>query len=982
MAAFLVVFGTSFVLALRQMRAPQNTRYHALRFLCLLLRAHRPLVYPSVNTLLSMCLLNSVLLAKSSVIVGAGGMVSLSTSGRCSERSVEANSKGSKCVTEQPGASLSKQVQRTYRLTLWIVSALVAFLLMLVMVLVERSTVLTLGHIAFAALRGAPLLPVTPVLMAHTLALLVIPIGSGVLTALVSSRLIELTRVWLYRRALHGYTFDYLEHYAPLHGLQIAPHAVAIAADGTPLSGTAVPLLERVLTSRMTLLIGATAQGKTTELHALAYELTRKRMLWRLYRQKTPLPVLVSLAAYAQSPSESGAFRLQSCLAQVQRLGTAGLAARLETRMRSGSVLLLCDGLDEIPLADRLHIAQELAGLEATFPGTSLVMTYDLQPYVDMPHAIAPLRHAERVLLSGMDSPAIARALKRSHPPSQRGARQLGSDEPADLNDLRAHRLESSLMRPALLGALVELRESGADLPYGQAELLSANDALLAQRELGDAVQPERSLAVLSALASSLRAAGSRTFPIPSREEAGVGMAQWLLAHPPFSPLEYAPPEPFEISQQEAGAICQGALASGILAVRVDGQAAGFAHRLREASFIGRYLSLQDDHLGRLKPEVLRPAWMLPMLLWAALTPDVSHLAVRVLALAETPDSTAARAGLRDRDEVLARSRALALGVVIEGAVPQFGRTAGGSSVAHPPSPDDDHALRATQTLLRDLVDGIELEVSVDESRRERMSDAMGALVRAGGSELLDDIAYLARLPTIERLTRAQLISVLGLVPAPEALDVLLGLLSESDPTLRQALGQAFSLAGDRAVSALTRYLSADDERIRLHAQDIFLTLGTRAEQAACEMLASSDVEQRVAGTRVLGLRQSAGAVDALLVALDDPQPRVQLAATVALGQIASCAAVTALAARVQNPDSDYRMALAGALGSTHQPEALPGLLKLLTDEVPQVRAAAAAALGLLGDLRARSPLQARNADADVGVQSAAASALRRLTYT
>lgn len=896
----------------------------------------------------------------------------------------------------------SRRAYRSYRLTLAVVSVLVAFLVLLVVLLVERSAVLTLARMAVRGGHG-PTPPLPADLIVRLLVVLVIPLASGGLTAILASHTINLTRLWLYRRAVHGYTYDYLEHYAPLHNLQIAPRVVAVSADGTPLAGTAVSLFEHVSAARTTLVIGATGQGKTAELHALAYELTRKRSLWRLYRGQAPLPVLLSLAAYAQSPVRgSGGFRLHSCLSQVQRWGTAGLSARLEEMMLSGSVMVLCDGLDEVPVSERLTIVQELAQMLSTYPGTSLVVTYDLQAYLDMPQTIVPLRQAARVLLSGTEPSVIAKALKRSHLASQISAPSLADDDLVAADPLRAHRLESSLKSPALLGALVELRESGARLPYGQAELLSANDALLTLREIGDGVQPERSLAILSALASSLRAAGTRTFPVRSLEHAGAGLVEWLAKNPPFSPLEYADSDPVHVTQEEADAICRGALMTGILAPRLDGQAVGFAHRLREASFVGRYLSLHDDHLGRLKPEVLRLVWALPMVLWAALTPDVSHLGMRVLALAETPDSTAARAGLQDREQVLARARALALGVVVEGAVPLFGRssehassTSGAASpndvvhddvvhddIVHDDSVHDEVAREATQLLLRDLVDAIQLEVTQHAAQRTRMADALTVVIRAAGNELLDDIAYLARLSSIDRLTRAQLIGVLGLVPTPDALNVLLTLLPESDPTLRQSLARALTLLGDPAIQALSQYLSADDERIRLHAQDIFVTLGSAAEAVASEMLASLDDDRRIAGARTLGRMQSSSAVEILLRTIDDREYRVQVAATEALGQIASPAAVTALLARVGSPAPDYRMVVASALGSSRQPEALPGLLRLLTDEVPQVRAAAAAALGLLGDMRARSPLQARHTDEDARVQSAAASALRRLTYS
>src|SRR5262249_7093653 len=289
---------------------------------------------------------------------------------------------------------------------------------------------------------------------------------------------------------------------------------------------------------------------------------------------------------------------------------------------------------------------------------------------------------------------------------------------------LRWYRLEASIGLPAPLAALLRVTATPTTLPVGRGELLQRGiEATLQQRVSHTPHAPDlpHATTTLSLLAGHLRGAGTRYVRIAEDETPEQALARFLaqdtLPRPDPPQIETGPPivkskagatseaqevdEPKEISAgsatlgtqtigaTETGApdatsksaatddagttsddittrVCQEALRAGILTYSVDGRHIGFAHGVLEAAFAARWLGATNGGLGSLRPELLRPTWHLPLLLWAGTLPQPGDLAKRLLRLVDTPENTALRAGLATPTETVPVALALALALLAE----------------------------------------------------------------------------------------------------------------------------------------------------------------------------------------------------------------------------------------------------------------------------------------------------------------------------
>ncbi|HUY79598.1 MAG TPA: HEAT repeat domain-containing protein, partial [Ktedonobacterales bacterium] len=267
-----------------------------------------------------------------------------------------------------------------------------------------------------------------------------------------------------------------------------------------------------------------------------------------------------------------------------------------------------------------------------------------------------------------------------------------------------------------------------------------------------------------------------------------------------------------------------------------------------------------------------------------------------------------------------------------------------------------------------------------------RLARALQGVEYDAGPELVAYIIRLIRLAPLDRLLRAQLITLLGLLSSETALAALMDLLAETDPTLRQAVNQSMAYAGAAALAPLQLRLRDRRELIRTRAAEALTYISETTPDTADAALAaarmglnSADPRQRAAAAATLGSLRASEALDALIASLGDGERAVRVAAARALGQIGGQRARAALRKHGVHTDAALRIAVAQALGNSPDPLSTPILLQLLEDSEPRVRAAAAMALGTLGDERAVGPLREHVADADPWAQNAAISALRRL---
>lgn len=886
----------------------------------------------------------------------------------------------------------------TYRGSRSLLATLVMGFTFLCVVLLERQAVGT----ALRELEAGPeqLSQANLIVLAQVV---LVPVLCAIVAYSIAAQAIHLLRIALYRRALHRYAGTWLHTYAPLREMGIRLTGIPYSASGTPRNGQERILDNTSSAERSLILLGAEGAGKTTTLHALAYELTRRRALIPLYLRRIPLPILIHCASLDDEAMESQAGFVRFLQRQMRTFGTKGLAASIPRSLRRSRVVLLCDGLDELAAPVRGKIGEILVGLVTAKRGhTSAMVTCELRTYEDEPRTLAALKAFDRVVIQAVKTEdAVELVQKRT---VRSGARRLAANDVRSA--LESHRLSASIRRPALLAAMLGETRGTEAWPYGRAVLLRAYARRLCGAGIGseDDAQAEGNALVLGALAVSLRLAGRRTLWIPSGRSLGRVVADWLEDTPPLTPTDAPIESRLIASPEEAESACQAALRSGILlrtsapperqappgtqlALKsrtdsllereggaADGAGVTFANSMLEVTFAAWWLDMMDDGLGRVNAELLYPRWALPVVLWASAQRNPADLAARLYRLADTPESTATRAGLPAREAVRPATLALALAALCEGLASMLAR-----ELASPTG--SEHITEVAQQHLRDLLDDMQrlLQTPDDE---DRLRATLEDVERRCSPELIDSITFLARFPRLNRLVRAQLAVLLGLLASPTcaaAVTGLVELLDEPDAVMRQAVNAAVVRAGAVCLEPLQAALRSPSERVRSRAEEALALLGDEAVEAARRSLDGPGVEQRAGAARTLGKLHAGQASDALIRRLDDGESVVRVAAARALGQIANRQALVALEQHATSTDTALRAAIAQALGQSFDPESLPALLKLLGDTDAAVRAAAAGALGVLGDERAVVPLQERRDDPDPWVQRAVVLALQRL---
>jgi HEAT repeat protein len=228
-----------------------------------------------------------------------------------------------------------------------------------------------------------------------------------------------------------------------------------------------------------------------------------------------------------------------------------------------------------------------------------------------------------------------------------------------------------------------------------------------------------------------------------------------------------------------------------------------------------------------------------------------------------------------------------------------------------------------------------------------------------------------------------------------EAVSILAGLASDSDPEVRAAVAAEWGELGNRAaITKLKKALTDGNADVRIAAAASLLELGdiqglvalideTKSAKTGPSASPADELRRmardaaRARATLKLGETGKDAAVMALRTALRDPEGEVRDSAAIALarlGQGDSAQFVEAL----KDSDEGVRAAGAHSLGLIGR-DGLEGLKKALSDDPSvSVRAEAAFALGSFDDAASVGLLAAALADKSGRVRLAAAKALAR----
>lgn len=800
--------------------------------------------------------------------------------------------------------------------------------------------------------------------------IVLLPLGVAVVAYLLAAVAILFVRLWLYTQGLRRYVVRTLRASAPLQRIGVAMTGVRFTEKGEPDGTKDRPLHEMIREMPHVLLLGAVGTGKTTTLLTEAAYLTRRRMLFSLLLGARPFPVLVPLASYVQALDEGDLALSEFVVRQMRIFASPGLVARLPRMLRRGRVVLLCDGLHDVPASERPYVCGQLAELASgERTKARVVVSFRLDAYSHEARSIALLHDFTRVVLGGLSDETVARTLRQAKPPKETQRPKQG-DLPATL---RALEIAAPAAVPVTLAALLTVWSDAKPLPYGRGQLYLRYCDLLSAQAAGTRLEPARVRFVLGMLASSLRRADEHVVMVTPGNSMGLTVTQRLDTLEPLAPLDLRTTNQQAQLADEVDAICRAALQAGILMRSSDSIGLSFANSVLEAAFASLWLRETDDGFGRLNPELLRPQWMIPLLLWAGSLENSADLAERLRRLVDTPDSTSVRARLANKESVLPLTLMVSLATLVEGLTAQL------AELADAPERRQ-QVLELGEQHLRDVLDLLQTH-AVSPDSAERVAEALGMVEEYGGSEVTHALIELAKLTPLNRLARAQIIMLLGLRTEPTTRDALIELLPDSDPIIRQAVNQAYVYAGAQALLPLRAALTGENERARIRAGEVLALLGDAAIDVAIAGLSGTIAGERATAARTLGALRADRAEKPLIERLDDAESVVRVAAAQALGVLGTASSVSALEQHSTAPDPKTRVAIAQALGVARNPQSYATLVTLLNDAEGKVRAAAATALGLLGDEQAVPALQERRADPDPWAQNAVVSALRSFGY-
>jgi len=232
---------------------------------------------------------------------------------------------------------------------------------------------------------------------------------------------------------------------------------------------------------------------------------------------------------------------------------------------------------------------------------------------------------------------------------------------------------------------------------------------------------------------------------------------------------------------------------------------------------------------------------------------------------------------------------------------------------------------------------------------------------------------------------RREAIWTLGNMQDPRALRPLTEAMQQGEGDTRSQAAMALGWLNDsRAVPPLMAALQDEDTEVRRRAA---MALGRHKDPRSVEPLAAAlrDREESVVYVAADALANvGRPAVDSLILCLEDDVMLARLGGVLALGQLASRnvrddRAVEPLIAAMGDEDPKVRTYAVWALGWYRDPGSVPALVEALGDSEAAVRAEAAKALRRSKDARAVDPLLAALEDGDVQVQQNAALTLGQM---
>ncbi|NEQ68117.1 MAG: NACHT domain-containing protein [Symploca sp. SIO2D2] len=224
-------------------------------------------------------------------------------------------------------------------------------------------------------------------------------------------------------------------------------------------------------------------------------------------------------------------------------------------------------------------------------------------------------------------------------------------------------------------------------------------------------------------------------------------------------------------------------------------------------------------------------------------------------------------------------------------------------------------------------------------------------------------------------------IRLLGITSSEIALPSLIQALKDKEDYVRRNVVEALGEIGtEAAVNALIQALQDEHYSVRRNAVIVLGKIGTEAViPALIQSLQDKISFVRRDAAKALGEIGTEAVIPALIQSLQDKHYYARLNAAIALGKIGTEAAILAVIQSLQNQEYDVRRNAAIALGIIGTEAAIPALIQSLQDQEHDVRRDAAQALGKIGKEAAIPALIQSLQDQEYDVRSNAAQALGKI---
>jgi HEAT repeat protein len=271
------------------------------------------------------------------------------------------------------------------------------------------------------------------------------------------------------------------------------------------------------------------------------------------------------------------------------------------------------------------------------------------------------------------------------------------------------------------------------------------------------------------------------------------------------------------------------------------------------------------------------------------------------------------------------------------------------------------------------------LQVALDNlsatDKLARVDDAIKALGVLG-----DPRGTPALLPFLLKDKKTAAATSLGWIRDGRAVEPILAQVAKGDGPYRAAAVLALSRIGGPAIPALVREIHSPDVVMRRAAAEALIgTKAAAANGALVAALSDPDASVRAPAARALGWSGNVSAVGALVGALKDKDWRVVDSAAIALGDIGTDAIGPLAAVLASSQDEKLGYQISRAMFNMGLP-AVPALITALGNPSPTVQMWVATALGGINDQRAVPALQKLGAAAGPQVKWVVEEQLRVLT--